>query len=171
MAYNGSSRTNVHPPLINPAQLAVAATRFPKILPQNLKPYHIAAILLDTGHFTPSFPKTNINSRTIAEHTRKLMRRALAFGKYYTSLTLELRAETNNADHFRALGWSVSEKITQEMFDECVSIWHFIRHLEISGDGAQKWILEYGFKAYGRVKESVLKDLGLLNGVVDQGAK
>lgn len=155
-----------------PAQLAVAATRFPKLLhPRNLKPQHIAAILADTGHFTPSFCIKDICARTIVEHTNNLMRRALAFGSYYTSLTLELRAETNNADHFRALGWSVSEKITYEEFDECVRSWFFIRQMEIGGANRQKYVLEYGWAAYDRVKESVLRDLGLLKGVGEEGAK
>ena len=169
MADNDSQQKHVS---FTPAQLAVTAARYPKLLgTRNLKPDHIAAILIDTRHFTPAFPINDICGRTIVDHTKNLMCRAFVFGKYYTSLTPELQAETNHADHFRALGWSINEKITLEEFDECVRIWSFVRLLDIGGENRQMSVLNYGWKAYGQVKESVLRDLGLLNGVGEEGAK
>lgn len=169
MADNDTQQKHVS---FTPAQLAVTAARYPNLLgPQNLKPGHVAAILIDIGHFTPAFSIKNICGRTIADHTKDLMCRAFVFGKYYMSLTPELRAETNHADHFRALGWSINEEITLEEFDECVRIWSFIRLLEIGGEQHQKFVLEYGWRAYGQVRESVLRDLGLLNGIGEEGAK
>ena len=47
----------------------------------------------------------------------------------------------------------------------------FIRYMEIGGANRQKYVLEYGWKAYDRVKEFVLRDLSLLNGVGEKRAK
>lgn len=148
---------------IKPTHLAIACTRFPKLF-HNFTPFHIAAILIHTGQFTPSFPDraTTITAPIILDQTNELMQRAFAYGKYNNALKLPEKLGMDIPDHFSALGWEASIGMSLEEFTECVTSWKFMQKLENDGVEGRKRLLKFGWMLYERVPIDVKIRVGLV---------
>lgn len=147
---------------INTSQLAIASYLYPNLLhPRHLTAEHIVAIRLNmNNHFAnPSSSTLLINSTSRNDDPVALIRQAMAYGQYLSSLEKAPPGSSSARECFFSHLMDVTEGMNLFEAAEVVGNWNFIQKLKHEGQPAQREVLEKGWTAYEQVPEYLKRDL------------